>query len=664
MLSSVVRGAEPAPRPRIAFPVELVCPACQRPFDGLGPCPCPAGQRLESFHGLPRTLFGQSYWGECSQERMHAILAATEHMHWKEALRQEAADEAVRQHLTRPIGADFLYGMPWDRIRTVLDIGAGMGFLSVPMAPFAETVVALEAVPERAQFIARRAEQDGLANIHPIIASGTALPFPPGSFDLVTMNGVFEYIGLWGQGDPQQLQQEMLERIVRLLRPDGYCYIGIETRYALNAFLGARDHSGLRFTSLLPRWLADRYCKWRAVPFYGSARAAGGYRTYTHTPRQYEKMFHRAGFQTVEVSGLYGGYNEQFASYPMDDHLTRKKVLDTIDPPASLAGRLRRLITNSRWFYSTFEGEVAVFGCKKANAGRLSFAGLDVSGSLARINTSRNVIVLVHERGEPRLVAKACKYPDDVPFLERQTTFLERAERALGQESLTVRWPRPLGRQDWHRLRFFLFEFIGGGTLRRFLYPYRYRGDVLAGHIHRLIEGYVDLTGRLTEALHGGEAQVEQRQALLESLSEVRVDDRAAQARIDLGCATFRRRDWPLRVVHGDLALTNVLMRGEQFVLVDWENFSEAGLAGLDLVRLLVDCWFESGDLGAADRRRFLDSVRVAVRGGLARLGIEPADFPAVVGLYLAHQVRFVRERQGDVERVVAAVEGGAAQLE
>jgi len=99
------------------------------------------------------------------------------------------------------------------------------------------------------------------------------MPFAPESFDLITLNGVFEYIGLWGKGDPQALQEKFLRSALRLLRPNGYLYVGIETRFAAASFMGALDHSGHAYTTLMPHKIADWYCRWRSKPFYGSEHA-------------------------------------------------------------------------------------------------------------------------------------------------------------------------------------------------------------------------------------------------------------------------------------------------------------------------------------------------------------------------------------------------------
>src|SRR5205085_11838544 len=99
-------------------------------------------------------------------------------------------------------------------------VGAWLGFLAAPLTSFAKQVVALEPVPERALFLARRAQQDNLSNLHTLIGNATALPFAPASFDLITLNGVHKYLGL-GRGF-----QQYLKTLFCLLKPEGYLYLG------------------------------------------------------------------------------------------------------------------------------------------------------------------------------------------------------------------------------------------------------------------------------------------------------------------------------------------------------------------------------------------------------------------------------------------------------
>ena len=107
---------------------------------------------------------------------MRELLQEARNSNWRAALQRCVADEPLSEHLLSPVRADFLHAMPWDRIRNVLDIGAGMGFMSCDMALYADSVVSLEAVPERAEFIQIRATQDPERSSNHRQCDGSALP--------------------------------------------------------------------------------------------------------------------------------------------------------------------------------------------------------------------------------------------------------------------------------------------------------------------------------------------------------------------------------------------------------------------------------------------------------------------------------------------------------
>lgn len=638
-----------------SFPAKLVCPACAQALDDEDRCGCEQ-TRLQWWHGLPRTLFGQDYWGETSQAKMQCVLSMLESTPWREALRNVAGDEAVYRHLTEEIGTDFVYSMPWDRIQSVLEIGSGMGFMTATLAKSAESVVAVEAVPERALFLSQRAKQDGLDNIHPIIASGTALPFAPESFDLVAMNGVFEYIGLWGQGDPQQLQQRFIENVFRLLKPGGYFYIGIETRFGLANWLGARDHSGLRFTSLMPRWLADWHCRRRKVPFYGSATALDGYRTYTYTPLQYAKMLRQAGFETVDVFGCFDGYNRQVGIAPLDDYRAWRATRNLVDPPCSWLGTLRRLISNNRLLYRALENEVLVFGCKAPNAKPLFWSGLRSPGAITQLNTGKKVAALFFDNGAPTIVAKAAKNEVAHRRLEHKYEVLCRAQTLLGGEAATypVRWAKPLSIQKCQGLTFFEWEFARGDTLSKLFLPRNYRPQQFAKLIEQLARGYLQLSDRLMRALAPSPA--DNWTSLLDRWSQVRLGNRDLEERIQAACRRLAPRDWKLAVVHGDLTFNNVILTDSgQMILIDWENLSEGGLPAIDLVRLLYDAWMDSKVFKPRQARAIRDHLRTVIRNALISHGIGEADFADLEMLFVAHQHEFDNSRKCEVETMLRA---------
>jgi SAM-dependent methyltransferase len=608
---------------------------------------------------VPRTLFGQQYWGEFPHEKINALLSLTADMHWRDALKEVAGAEPVYRHLTADVGADFIYGMPWEEIETALDIGAGMGFLTMPIASFARRVIAVEAVPERAQFIARRAEQDGFDNVFPIIATGTALPFEAESFDLITLNGVFEYIGLWGTGDPQALQQSFLEKVFHLLRPGGFLYIGIEQRYALRAWRGARDHSGLRFTSLMPRFLANLYCKWRGVPIYGSRHASRSYRTYTHSPRVYEQLVRNAGFETVEVHGVFDGYNRQLAIYPLHDYEACRAMRDIASPASSCLGSLRSKLRNFRPVHEVLEDEVLILGRKQAGAGRIAWSFLDAPATVAQLNTSDKACAVSFANGRPTSVYKTSKIGKRKELLEHEFDFLVKAETWLGREAetLPVRWTRPLGKLVANGQTHYHYEFAQGRSLATLLLPWQFRRGQFNKLLAKLSHGYVKLCEKMSaRMLPTDRSAEEQREKLSAALDDQETGDRALGQHVREACARLRRSAWQPGVIHGDLTVGNaVLLANDDIVLVDWENASENGLAALDLVRLLFDTWVDSRILPASARAVVMADARQTIRQELLGIGVDEEDFVHIEVLFVAHHCRFVLSRQGEIDTVLRA---------
>src|SRR5262249_43094676 len=87
----------------------------------------------------------------------------------------------------------------------VLDVGAGSGAISRVISqlvtPVGE-VVALEASPERAAYIAERAARASMDNLRVVRGDLYEPPLEPESFDLVWCQFVFEYLT-----DPQRATQ-------------------------------------------------------------------------------------------------------------------------------------------------------------------------------------------------------------------------------------------------------------------------------------------------------------------------------------------------------------------------------------------------------------------------------------------------------------------------
>lgn len=147
-----------------------------------------------------------------------------------------------------------------------LDLGCGLGAVSMSLARHCASVVACDSVPERVQLVRERARTAGLRNLFCLCAGDTpCLPFPDGHFDFVVVTNSSEPTGARRGVDRDEQQRAFLQEIHRVLKPDGQLYMAAERdrqRTGLRAYLtrvpaprrmlAAAGFSACRFYSLLP----------------------------------------------------------------------------------------------------------------------------------------------------------------------------------------------------------------------------------------------------------------------------------------------------------------------------------------------------------------------------------------------------------------------------
>jgi len=206
-----------------------------------------------------------------------------------------------------------------DEQSTVLDIGSGYGAITHSLSRFAGEVYSVEAIPERIDFTRERLRQEGILNVHLVQASATALPLAENSFDLVVVNGVLEWVGEWDLAvDPRVAQINFLKKIHRLLKNDGTLLIGIENRFGLDSFRGGRDHSGLPYTSLVPRAVASFVVRRNSQTHYRTqVSSQKEYRTYTYSEGGYRSLLSDAGFADLSLYWADPGYNQPYDLVPL-----------------------------------------------------------------------------------------------------------------------------------------------------------------------------------------------------------------------------------------------------------------------------------------------------------------------------------------------------------
>ncbi|HXE43716.1 MAG TPA: class I SAM-dependent methyltransferase [Conexibacter sp.] len=215
-----------------------------------------------------------------------------------------------------------------------LDIGCGFGTFATAVARSAGHVFATDRSPVRVALTAARARAEGLENLTAFETNGVRLPVGDAVCDLVTIIGVLEWAGV-GSGDAPAAQRAMLAEVERVLKPGGVLLLGIENRYGGHYFLGAReDHTDLRFSSLLPRRLADiQSRRMRGVPF----------ETPTHSRAALKRLLRDAGLASRVAVVLPSYQQARFAFDEVDARAGLRfyvrHAFHATSTPRRLAGR-------------------------------------------------------------------------------------------------------------------------------------------------------------------------------------------------------------------------------------------------------------------------------------------------------------------------------------
>ncbi len=205
----------------------------------------------------------------------------------------------------------------------VLDVGAGWGQISLPLAQAGHSVTALEPTPERLAFIEAAARQERLdGRMHFIQGDVFEVDFAT-RFDLVCCIGVLEWVPKFRAGDPRTVQIEFLKKLRAALAPDGQLVIGIENRLGLKYLLGAPDdHIGLPDIAVYDAALATaRY----------RAKTGQELRSFTFTETELRELLKAAGFGDADFYGAFPDYKLPEAIVPLTE--INQRLSNATPPP-------------------------------------------------------------------------------------------------------------------------------------------------------------------------------------------------------------------------------------------------------------------------------------------------------------------------------------------
>lgn len=258
------------------------------------------------------------YWNHLTESEMVPLLQLARDSDWKQALDtyyKPRVDSYTYAYALDERRADWfpLCTVPDNPL--VIDVGAGWGAVAIALARRGARVIALDSNIETLEFISLRAQSEGLGDrilsvrIDPL--EFAVLPIKDGCADLVVMNGVLEWVGpAISSGSPEVIQRRVLGDVRRVLADEGQLYVGIESRFSVENFRGARDHSGLSFTALLPRQIASIVTR---------IAGKGPYRTYTHSYRAWHRIFNTCGFGRIKTYAAMPDYRFPNRLIPIDD---------------------------------------------------------------------------------------------------------------------------------------------------------------------------------------------------------------------------------------------------------------------------------------------------------------------------------------------------------
>lgn len=232
--------------------------------------------------------------------------------HTAVARRYEKTNPWLHQIVTSPKRDLFFRQYPPAPDARILDVGAGWGQLSLPLAkPAGRQVTALEPTPERLAFIEAAARQENTAGrMHFVQADLFEIEFET-RFDLIACIGVLEWIPKFRAGDPRTVQIDFLKKLRSLLAPGGQLIIGIENRLGLKYLLGAPDdHIGVGNIAVYDAALATE--KYRA-------HSGQDLRSFTFTEVELTELLTTAGFTATTFHAALPDYKLPEAIFPLSE---------------------------------------------------------------------------------------------------------------------------------------------------------------------------------------------------------------------------------------------------------------------------------------------------------------------------------------------------------
>lgn len=205
-----------------------------------------------------------------------------------------------------------------------IDYGCMWGALTIPLAKRCRYVLGIDQTLDSLIFLRARIKENNLQNVELLCENLKNVPVFQSKADIAIVNGVLEWIPEEGdielseyygkrqtrhyEGNPCGKQVSFLRMVCDNLKGSGKLYLAIENRYDFKQFFGVKDpHVGIRFVSILPRFLSDIISK---------VQLRRPYVNWLYSFNALKALLHNAGFNTVELYATFPHYSFPQAIVP------------------------------------------------------------------------------------------------------------------------------------------------------------------------------------------------------------------------------------------------------------------------------------------------------------------------------------------------------------
>ena len=578
------------------------------------------GSRWPVVGGIPRFYQPENYyWGEISRDEAAALLMEARKSSWESAIRAVVRRSDLQDYYFDLQRASWLAFLDLPPTAIALDIGSGYGAITHSLALSVERVCSVEAVPERIEFTRERLCQEGLENVSLFQASATTLPFYEGSFDLIVVNGILEWIGEWDLKDsPRAAQLKFLSSVRSLLKDNGKLVIGIENRYGPASFHGALDHSGMPYTNLVPRWLATAMLRRSARQgqyAFWTPNSKREYRTYTYSARGYRKLLKAAGFAETTVYWAYPGYNQPYRLIPLDSPALTAEHYRCLgahrDRFAKRPWHIRARGAVAGW-YPWFANHYVIISSKSVERKKEFNSWLRVAlseeakaerddfhpnskvycAAYTRPFSNKSVLHLWSpDNGRLPAIAKVSLRKDfdsnDRNLMVEFRNLQQVNERLRQHPQLSV--PKPLGHFYRGQILYTLESLAQGTQFERLVTYERYSGNLerIRKDFSKLIKVGMDLT-RVLQTLQNVPAINPAWRRLPEEIaSDSALSKRVMEMRYFSASDLSTKGTW---IQHGDFVIGNIFVqeKPERYVVIDWGDLASGFPPLYDIFTLII----------------------------------------------------------------------------